>query len=154
MRLVLTTPQQSVLALEDVLAVHAEDSTGRFTILPGHADFVTVLAVAVLGWRQRSGAEGQVAVRGGVFVVRGGREVSVASRQVVVERAPGELGTAVLADLAAEEAAERAARLEATRLELATWRRLRRYLAAGHGPAPRRNGEPWAGDGAPAEASG
>jgi F-type H+-transporting ATPase subunit epsilon len=150
LRLVVTTPQAIVLEAEAVRAVRAEDATGSFTILPGHADFLVVLVVSVLGWRAADGVERHVAVRSGILTVRDGREVSVATRQAVAEETLGGLGPAVLARLRAEEAAERSARTEAMRLELAAWRRLERYLAVGRGAGRRASPalldgahEPW-----------
>ena len=45
MRLLVTTPSRSSSIATDVRHVRAEDETGAFGILHGHADFVTVLAI-------------------------------------------------------------------------------------------------------------
>jgi F-type H+-transporting ATPase subunit epsilon len=37
----------------DVVAVRAEDESGSFGILSGHADFLTALTVSVVAWRRR-----------------------------------------------------------------------------------------------------
>ena len=59
MRLRIATPTVLVVEAEDVGHVRAEDETGAFGILPGHGDFLTVLATSVLTWRDRSGSEHQ-----------------------------------------------------------------------------------------------
>ena len=52
LRLTIVTPLQVVLDVAGVWHVRAEDVTGSFGILPGHADFLTVLAVSVLIYRR------------------------------------------------------------------------------------------------------
>ena len=44
MRLTVTTPLAIVAEADDVAHLRAEDDTGAFGILPGHADFLTALA--------------------------------------------------------------------------------------------------------------
>ena len=51
MRLTVTTPLAIVVEADDVAHLRAEDETGAFGILPGHADFLTALAVSVVTWR-------------------------------------------------------------------------------------------------------
>ena len=55
MRLRITTPLAVVIEEEGVLALRAEDATGGFGILPGHADFLTSLSISVARW---TGADG------------------------------------------------------------------------------------------------
>ena len=50
MRLTITTPLAIVVEADDVAHLRAEDETGAFGILPGHADFLTALAVSVASW--------------------------------------------------------------------------------------------------------
>jgi len=64
-RLTVTTPLAIVIEVSDVVHLRAEDETGAFGILPGHADFLTALAVSVTSWRDERGLEHYVAVRGG-----------------------------------------------------------------------------------------
>ena len=128
MRLVVATPLALVLDREGVVAIEAEDATGRFGILPGHADFLTVLAVSVLSWRDREGGEGHLAVRGGVLRVAGGELVEVATRQAVGEETLEALGPTVLETLRAEVEAQAEARTTIARLELSLVRNLRDYL--------------------------
>ncbi len=128
MRLVVSTPLALVLDREEVAYVEAEDATGRFGILPGHADFLTVLAVSVLSWRDTGGREGHLAVRGGVLRVAGGQRVEVATRQAIGEETLEALGPKVLETLRAEVEAQAEARTTMARLELSLVRNLRDYL--------------------------
>lgn len=130
MRLTVTTPLALVVDASNVAYVRAEDETGAFGILPGHADFLTVLAVSVVTWRSE-GHEHHVAVRGGLLTVHGGDTISIVTRQAVSEDTLGGLGEAVLADMKIDKEQEEASRLSGTRLELAAMRQIERYLASG-----------------------
>ncbi len=136
MRLLVTTPLSVVVDEHDVRYVRAEDETGSFGILPGHTDFITVLTISVISWRNHSDEEHHVAVRGGVLAVRGGGRVQVATREAVGEDTFQRLGQAVLARFRDEAQAEEKSRLSAARLHLATIRQLQRYLESGHQPVP------------------
>jgi F-type H+-transporting ATPase subunit epsilon len=133
MRLVVTTPRALVLDAEDVAQVRAEDDSGGFGLLPGHADFLTVLPISVLTWLDREGAEHNVALRRGVLRISNGGTVSVAAREAVASDSLEELETAVLDRFRAAEKEEAAARVSTERLHLATMRVLQRYLGAGSG---------------------
>jgi F-type H+-transporting ATPase subunit epsilon len=130
-RLLVTTPTAVVVDAPRVRHVRAEDETGAFGIQPGHADFVTVLSISVITWRNQSGEPHHVAVRGGVLNVREGALVEVATREAVGEDTLRRLGRAVLARMRAEAASETEARTATTRLQLATIRQLHRYLESG-----------------------
>jgi F-type H+-transporting ATPase subunit epsilon len=84
LHLTITTPAQILVASDDVIAVRVEDQSGSFGVLPGHADLLTALVPSVVRWRTVDGAACFCAVRGGVFAVSGGRDVSVACREGVV----------------------------------------------------------------------
>lgn len=131
MRLLVTTPLSVVVDAREVHHIRAEDESGAFGILPGHADFITVLAISVISWRDQLAAEHHVAVRGGVFMVRDGTLVEVATREAVGEDTLGALGHAVLQRFREEARAEEASRVSATRLQLATIRQMQRYLQSG-----------------------
>lgn len=133
MRLVVTTPRALVLEAGDVAAVRAEDESGSFGVLPGHADFLTVLPVSVLSWIDSAGAAHNVALRRGVLRVSGGATVFVAAREAVAGGALEELETAVLERFRAAEREEASARVATERLHLATMRALHRYLGARSG---------------------
>lgn len=131
MRLVVTTPTDVVEDVGDILSVRAEDATGAFGILPGHADFVTVLPVSVMTWRS-AGREGHVVVRGGVLTVRGGNRIDVAARGAWREDQLVELGPTVLADLQRADEEETASRRSEHRLHLETVRQIERLLQGVH----------------------
>jgi F-type H+-transporting ATPase subunit epsilon len=130
MRLRITTPAQVVVDDTSVQYVRAEDSTGAFGIQPGHTEFVTVLAVSVLTYRQASGAERHVAVRGGVLRVRDGAVVDVATREAIASDDLDALRRAVLAGFRSNAEAEAKARTKATQLNVALVRNLYRYVRA------------------------
>lgn len=136
MRLLVTTPIAVIVDARDVRHVRAEDETGSFGILPEHADFITVLAVSVITWRDHRDEEHFVAVRGGVLTVRGGDLVEVATREAVGEETLRRLGQAVLARFREETETEEESRVSATRLHLAAIRQLQRYLESGRQPVP------------------
>jgi F-type H+-transporting ATPase subunit epsilon len=131
MRLRVATPAAVVVDAEDVHSLRAEDATGHFGILPGHADFLTVLDTSVITWRDPSGGEHFVAVRGGILTVQGGRSVEVVSRAAVAHddlRVLRETVLTRLQEAAREEAEER---VRAAKLHLALVRQLTKYLRAG-----------------------
>ncbi len=144
MRLIVTTPRALVLDADAVASLRAEDVTGGFGILPGHADFLTALPVSVLTWIDFDGREHNLALRRGVLRVSGGDKVSVAAREAVAGGTLEELETAVLEKFRAAEREEAAARVSTERLHLATMRALQRYLGANSGygsrPAPDQDG--------------
>lgn len=131
MRLRVTTPTTVVVDAEDTMSVRGEDATGHFGILPGHADFLTVLEPSVVTWRDAADGEHFVAVRGGILTVRGGRTIDVVTREAVAGDDLTVLREAVLAhlrDAAREETQERA---RAAQLHMALVRYVTRYLRSG-----------------------
>ena len=64
-----------------VASVRAEDESGSFGILPGHADLLTVLPPSVVRWHGADGVERFCAVDGGVLTVTAGRNVAIACRE-------------------------------------------------------------------------
>jgi len=128
MKLIVTTPAAIVVSADNVLHVRAEDSTGAFGIQPGHADFLTVLAVSVLIWRDAAGVEHYAAVRGGVLRVRGGSVVEIATREALLGENLGQLRDVVLAEMSRNAETERAARLGALGLQQAVIQQIYRYL--------------------------
>ena len=105
---------ESIADHDDVVSVRAEDASGSFGILPGHADLITVMTPSVVAWRHVDGRPGWCAVRRGVLSVRDGREVAIATRQAQLGNDLAALEDAVLARFRAELDAERRARVAAT----------------------------------------
>ena len=97
MKLTISTPLAIVVDTEDVTHLRAEDDTGAFGILPRHADFLTVLAMSVMSWRDAQDIEHHVAVRGGLLEVRNGDTIAVATREAVPGDDLFQLETEVLA---------------------------------------------------------
>jgi F-type H+-transporting ATPase subunit epsilon len=119
MKLTVTTPLAIVTEADDVAHLRAEDETGAFGILPGHADFLTALSISVVSWRDRHNAEHHIAVRGGMLDVRGGAAITIATREAVAADDLHRLQTEVLATFQRRSDAEAAARTDAQRLYLA-----------------------------------
>ena len=124
MRLTVTTPLAIVVEADDVVHLRAEDETGAFGILPGHADFLTALTVSVASWRDDRGAEHQLAVRGGMLEVRGGDTIAIATPEAVPDDDLHRLESEVLARFRRRLAEEQAARTDAQRLYLAAIRQI------------------------------
>lgn len=131
MRLIISTPTSVVAEIPNATAIRAEDGSGSFGILEGHADFLTVVSIAILGWRQADGADHYCAHRRGVLSVTGGQEVRLAVREAVLGTDLDQLEVAVLSRFreAAEE--EQSARAESLRLQMTAIRRIIRYLRPG-----------------------
>jgi F-type H+-transporting ATPase subunit epsilon len=135
MRLRIITPLAVVVDDDGVSALRAEDASGSFGILSGHADFLTSVAISVVTWTGADGARRYCAVRGGVLTVTAGREIAIATREAV----PGDdlttLDETVLGRFRADIETERAEHVESTRLQLSAIRQIMRHLRPG-----RRNG--------------
>jgi len=128
MRLRISTPV-AVIAVDDgIRHLRAEDDTGAFGILPGHADFITTLTTSVVTWRDAGDREHFVVVEGGVLMVRDGGDVEIAARNAVRERELGRLGSKVLEELRLSHESEEEQRTTAHRLHLATIRQLQKVL--------------------------
>lgn len=133
MRLVVTTPLSVAVDEDDVVVVSGEDASGRFGIQPRHADFLTSLSVGVVSWRSRDGSRHHCAVRGGVLTVSGGAVVAIATREAVPGDDLATLDRTILARFHADAEADRAGRVDATRLQLDAIRRIVRHLRPGAG---------------------
>lgn len=128
MNLSIITPLAVAVAEEGVLAVRAEDISGGFGLLAGHADFLTSLTISVVDWQRSDGSRHYCAVRRGMLSVNGGKDVAIATREAV----PGDdlltLHDVVLARFRAERETDRAEYVGATRLQLAAIRQIMRRL--------------------------
>ena len=135
LHLTVTTPSQILVDSGDVAAVRAEDESGSFGILPGHADLLTALIPSVLRWRTTDGATHFCAVRGGVFTVSASRNIAVACREGVLGASLEDLEEKVRAVRAQQIEADRKARVEQVRLHALAVRQLVRYLRPNLAPA-------------------
>jgi len=128
MRLVVTTPAGIVVDADDVHHVRAEDATGAFGLLPHHDEFLTVLAISVVTWRDREDREHHVAVRGGVLSMSGGAHVEIATREAQTGDDLAALERDVVTRYQSEVEANATASREAARLESAIVRQVLHYL--------------------------
>jgi F-type H+-transporting ATPase subunit epsilon len=135
MRLTVTTPLAIIVDVEDAIHLRAEDETGAFGILSGHADFLTALAISVVTWRDAKEAVHYVAVHGGMLEVRGGKTIAIATREAVPSDDLHELETEVLTRFRRQVAEEQAARKDAQRLYLAAIRQICHFLRPGRSGA-------------------
>lgn len=131
LHLVVTTPALVLVDAPDVVSVRAEDESGAFGILPGHTDFLTVLATSVLRWRDGGGVTRYCALQGGVLTVSEGRRIAVACRGGELGDDLATLEDRVRAQRVAETDADRKARVEQMRLHARAVRQLMRYLRPG-----------------------
>ena len=141
MRLTVSTPLSIITDSDGVAHVRAEDDTGAFGILPGHADFLTALSLSVVSWRDAKGSEHHLAVRGGLLQVRDGHLVTIATREAIAGDDLEKLQNEVLATFRRRTDEEKKSRSDAQRLYLAAIRQICRYLRPARGGIP---GEPTA----------
>ncbi len=129
MRLTVVTPL-SIVVDEEVDSVRATDASGSFGILPGHAPFLTALAICIVSWKT-TGGERFCAVRGGVLTVNDGKSVAIASREAVAGNDLATLDSEVLARFESDEEAQRVEHTESIVLELSAIRRMISRLKPG-----------------------
>ena len=127
MRLRIVTPLAIVVDDGQVSSVRAEDASGSFGVLPGHADFLTGLSVGVLSW-ESGGATHFCAVRGGVLSVATGNLLTIATREAEVGQDLATLADRVLSRYQAELEHERLAHVEDMRLQLNAIRQIMLHL--------------------------
>jgi F-type H+-transporting ATPase subunit epsilon len=128
MRLLISTPTTVVIDDTDVAAVRAEDESGSFGILHGHADLLTALTVSVVSWHRYDGRQLFCAVRRGVMSVIRGSEIAIATREAISGDDLNHLEQVVLAQFRDTVEAERAARTESLALQMKAIRQILRYL--------------------------
>jgi F-type H+-transporting ATPase subunit epsilon len=124
MRLLITTATAVVVDEPNAVAVRAEDESGSFGILPGHADFLTALTVSVVSWRRTDGARRFCAVRRGVLTVSRGTQVAIATREALVGDDLDHLEHLVLANFRDNAEAERSARTASLQLQMKAIRQI------------------------------
>ena len=124
----------SVIVDTQIDSLRAEDATGSFGVLTGHAPFLTALAVSIVSWRQGD-TERFCALRGGVMTVdRADNQetmVNIATREAVTGDDLGILDRQVLARFQTDEDRERTEHVETVRLQLHAIRRMISRLKPG-----------------------
>ncbi|MDP2079702.1 MAG: F0F1 ATP synthase subunit epsilon [Pseudotabrizicola sp.] len=113
----------SIVVDQTVTSLRAMDASGDFGILPGHADFLTRLALSVVSWATPDGAQHFCAVRGGALTVRKGH-VAIATREAVIGHDLDKLDREVLSRFRADLDEERVEHVETTRLQLNVMRQM------------------------------
>lgn len=131
MRLLITTPTAVVVDESHLVSIRAEDESGSFGILPGHADLLTALTISVVSWRDANGGDRYCAIRRGVLSVVKGAEVAVATREAMPGDDLDHLERAVLRDFRQRLDSERATRTESLRLQMQAVRQIVRCLRPG-----------------------
>jgi len=129
-RLRIITPLSVVIDEDGVAALRAEDSSGSFGILNGHADFLTSLTISVVSWAGTDGNRRYCAVRRGVLTFTSGRDAAIATREAVA----GDLATldeTVITRFRADAEAERTEHFESARLQLNAIRQIVNHLRPG-----------------------
>ena len=136
MRLRIVTPLDVVIDAPGVRALRANDATGSFGVMSGHADFLTSLTIGVVSWRGDDGTPHFCAVRGGVLTVTKGEDIAIATREAVAGDDLATLDQTVLARFRADVETERAERTDSIRLQLNAIRRIVSHLRqSGRGTA-------------------
>ena len=111
-----------------MLVLSAEDASGGFGIQPHHADFLTSLAVAVVSWKSGDGRP--ALLRRARRRADGHRrqEIAIATREAVAGDDLATLDQTVLSRFRADADAERADRVDSTRLQLSAIRQIVSHL--------------------------
>ena len=135
MRLRVVTPLSVVVDDADVLMLRAEDASGGFGILPGHAAFLSALAISVLSWSRADGIRRYCAVRRGVLAVTAARDVEVATREAILGDDLATLDQTALERFHSESEAERITWAENARLQLNAICQIMGHLGDGAQPS-------------------
>ena len=128
MRLRIVTPLTVVVDEDGVLALRAEDATGSFGIMRGHASFLTSLAISVVNWESVDGKRHYCAVRRGVLSVIAGKNIAIATREAIVGDDLATLDETILARFLADIETERTEHVESTLLQLNAIRQIVSHL--------------------------
>jgi F-type H+-transporting ATPase subunit epsilon len=137
-KLRITTPLSVTVDDEPVASLRAEDASGSFGILPGHADFLTSLAISVVRWTRVDGTPRYCAVRRGVLSVSGGDTIAIATREAVLGDELATLDDEVLRRFRADLETQRVEHVKSTRLQLNAVRQIMQRLRSA---APRGGGD-------------
>ncbi|WP_339774859.1 F0F1 ATP synthase subunit epsilon [uncultured Thalassospira sp.] len=129
MRLTIITPL-SIVVDEDIDSLRAEDKSGSFGILPGHAPFLTALTISIVNWRV-SGKDRFCAVRNGVMTVAGRTKIAIATREAVTGDDLTTLDQEVLQRFQSEADDERVEHVETMRLQMHAIRQMISRLGPG-----------------------
>lgn len=128
MKLAIVMPERVVLECDGIVALRAEDASGCFGVLRGHADLVARLIPSVVTWRRDDGTPHYCAVRGGTLLVEHGSRVTIATPEAVPGADLATLESDVLARLRQVAQVEAAAAADLSGLRLRLLRQAGRTL--------------------------
>jgi F-type H+-transporting ATPase subunit epsilon len=128
MKLLITTPTAIVVDESNVSSVRAEDDSGSFGILGGHADLLTALNISIVSWRAADNRVRYCAVRRGVLSVTGGAEIAIATREAIAGDDLDRLEAIVLDEFRERSEMERASRTRSLQLQMKAIRQIVQYL--------------------------
>jgi F-type H+-transporting ATPase subunit epsilon len=128
MKLRIVTPLDMPVDEDGVTSLRADDLTGSFGILQGHADFLTSLVTGVVRWSAQDGTHRFCAIRRGQLAVTGGAAISITTREAVTGTDLASLEHNVLARFQADLESERAEKVSSTRVELLAIRQIVNHL--------------------------
>lgn len=131
MRLLITTPTAVVVDESNVSSVRAEDDSGSFGILRGHADLLTALNISIVSWHAADNHIHYCAVRRGALSVTRGAEVAIATREAIAGDDLDRLEEIVLDEFRKRSEAERSSRSESLQLQMKAIRQIVQYLRPG-----------------------
>jgi F-type H+-transporting ATPase subunit epsilon len=129
MRLRIVTPL-SVVVDEDIDSLSAEDDSGSFGVMAGHAPFLTALSISIVSWRNAD-VERFCAVRGGVITVDKEARINIATREAVAGDDLMTLDAVVLTRFQSDADEERMEHVETMRPQLNAIRRMVSGLRSG-----------------------
>ena len=141
LHLVIATAANVLVDSDSVVALRTEDDSGSLGILPGHADFLTVLTPSALRWRETGGATRFCAISEGVLTVNAGRDVTIACREAILGDSLEALQAQVQEARTRERDAVQRARVKQTQLYARAVRQLVRFLHPGGTSDVERQGD-------------
>lgn len=115
--------------IDDVVSFVAEDASGSFGVLPGHARFMTALELGLASFRRADGGWRYIAAPGALVYLAGG-ELHFATRRYVCGPDYERMREVLSEQLHAEEKALREIRASLRRLEDSMMRKLWRLARA------------------------
>jgi F-type H+-transporting ATPase subunit epsilon len=128
MKLRIVTPLELPVDEDGVSSLRAEDPSGSFGILQGHADFLTSLVTGVVSWTAQDGTRRFCAVRHGQLSVTFGTAICITTREAVTGTDLATLEHNVLTRFEADLDTERAGKVSSMQLELLAIRQIVNHL--------------------------
>ncbi|MCI5074569.1 F0F1 ATP synthase subunit epsilon [Oricola sp.] len=131
--LVITTPLDVLAQADAVTSFRADDDSGSFGVLPGHADLLAVLRDCVARWREGEDGWRYCALHGGVMTVEEGSRIRIACREGVLGDDVETLEAEVRRRREAALQAASRERVNQAKLHARAIRQIMRHLSSDHG---------------------